>query len=234
MANTLVVSDRRNTRASTRCAVATAAALAVTVAIVGCGSGSTTTVSVPRSTGQPAAGATGAASSPAAKSPSPTGSASSTSTGSTSAATPSAPQRTASSPAFARQEGSSEGLDSALAVLRGHGFVAGDPSEYHSAQTLRVLIGTRGGPGAGRAEQAFFFEDGRYLGTDTSQPSSSMAVVSQSDTEVTLAYTLYRPHDPPCCPGGGRASVRFALDNGSLQALDPIPPVSSTSTTSRQ
>ena len=72
-------------------------------------------------------------------------------------------------------------------------------------------------------QQAFFFVDGRYLGTDASTPSGQIAVVNQSDTEVTLAYSLYRSSDPICCPGGGRAQVRFQLNNGRLTALDPIP-----------
>ncbi len=52
-----------------------------------------------------------------------------------------------------------------------------------------------------------------------------MKVVAQGDTEVTLAYPLYRPHDPLCCPGGGQATVRFQLNNGHLVPLGTIPPV---------
>ncbi len=83
-------------------------------------------------------------------------------------------------------------------------------------------------PATAIGQQAFFFVDGRYIGTDAKEPSASVKVVSQSDTEVTLAYPLYRHSDPLCCPGGGQATVHFVLDNGRLQALDPIPPASST------
>jgi hypothetical protein len=142
--------------------------------------------------------------------------------------------RTASAPAFTQQGGESEGLSTALQVVKMHGFTPGETATYHPSQTLRVLIGTRPGSGYGYNQQAFFFEDGRYLGTDASQPSAIVKVVSQGDTEVTLAYTLYRPHDALCCPKGGEATVRFQLNNGRLQALDPIPPVSSTSGASRR
>ena len=68
-----------------------------------------------------------------------------------------------------------------------------DTSDYHPGQTLRVLVGTRTGSGDGYGQQAFFFVDGRYIGTDTKDPSAHVKVTSQSDTEVTLAYPLPRP-----------------------------------------
>ncbi len=142
--------------------------------------------------------------------------------------------RTTTAPAFTKETTSAEGLSGALAVVKARGYTANNTSDYHSQQTLRVLVGTRTGSGDGYAQQAFFFVGGRYIGTDTSRPSASVKVVGQGDTEVTLAYPLYRPHDPLCCPGGGQASVRFQLNNGRLVALDPIPPVSSNTGTSRQ
>jgi hypothetical protein len=81
------------------------------------------------------------------------------------------------------------------------------------------------GSGDGYGQQAFFFVNGRYIGTDASQPSATLRVVGQGDTEVTLAYPLYRDGDPLCCPGAGQARVRFQLNNGKLTALDPIPPL---------
>jgi hypothetical protein len=96
-----------------------------------------------------------------------------------------------------------------------------------------VLVGTRTGSADGHGQQAFFFLGGLYLGTDTKEPSVSVNVVSQGDTEVTLAYPLYRSSDPLCCPSGGTATVRFQLDNGRLVPLDPIPPASSKTGLSR-
>jgi len=96
-----------------------------------------------------------------------------------------------------------------------------------------VLVGTRTGSADGYGQQAFFFVNGRYIGTDAKESSASVRVVSQSDTEVTLAYPLYRKNDPLCCPGGGTATVRFQLNNGRLTALGTIPPASRGSTPSR-
>ena len=42
-------------------------------------------------------------------------------------------------------------------------------------------------------------------------PAPRCDVVGQSDTEVILAYALYRPHDSLCCPSGG-------LGHGALPA----------------
>ena len=119
-------------------------------------------------------------------------------------------------------------------VLAAHGYTPDDLSTYRPHQTLRVLIGTRTGSADGYDQRAFFFLDNRYLGTDSSQPSASVRVQSQSDTEVALAYGLYRSHDPLCCPSGGSATVRFQLNNGQLVPLDPIPPASSATGLARQ
>jgi hypothetical protein len=135
---------------------------------------------------------------------------------------PTATTRTATAPAFTHEGtgtagSTAEGLSAAEAVLQAKGYTASSTSDYHPNQTLRVLVGTRSGS-AEAGQQAFFFVDGRYIGTDAKQPSASVHVVSQGDTEVTLAYAL---------PGGGQATVRFQLNNGKLVPLGSTPPASS-------
>jgi hypothetical protein len=115
-------------------------------------------------------------------------------------------------------------LSAAQAVVKAHGFTAADASDYHSGQTLRVLVGTRTGSSDGYGQQAFFFVDGRYIGTDASEPSASVRVVGQSDTEVTLAYPLYKAGDPLSHPSGGEQTVHFQLNNSRLVPLEQIPP----------
>jgi hypothetical protein len=137
--------------------------------------------------------------------------------------------RTAPEPAFTEKKDSSEGLSAATEVLRAKGFTPANTSVYHPNQALRVLIGTRAGSSDGYGQQAFFFVNGRYIGTDSKVPSATVSVVSQNDTEVTLAYPLYRKGDPLSSPSGGVAKVRFQLNNGQLAPLDPIPPASSAS-----
>jgi hypothetical protein len=152
---------------------------------------------------------------------------------STSGAPPGGTTRTAPAPAFTHQQNGTEGLSSARAVVAARGFTASNVSDYHPNQTLRLLIGTRTGSGDGYDQRAFFFVNGRFIGTDAGEPSATLRVLSQNDTEVALAYPLYRQRDPLCCPSGGQARVRFQLNNGRLTALDPIPPVNSASGLSR-
>ena len=64
--------------------------------------------------------------------------------------------------------------------------------------------------------------DGHYIGTDAKVPSATVSVVSQGETEVTLAYALYRSGDP-LQPGGGQANVTFQLNNGKLRPARPDP-----------
>jgi hypothetical protein len=208
------------------------AGLAVSLlTLSGCGSGGTKTVSVSSATppGTTAQHTTTTGTTHSPNTTTPTNTATST-TGRGGGET----TRTTTAPAFTKESTSAEGESAALAVVKAHGYTAGDTSDYHPNQTLRVLVGTRTGSGDGYGQQAFFFVGGRYLGTDAREPSASVKVVAQSDTEVTLAYPLYRPHDPLCCASGGKATVRFQLNNGRLVPLGTIPPVSSQTGLSRQ
>ena len=92
------------------------------------------------------------------------------------------------------------------------GYTPNDTSDYHSDQALRVLVGTRTGSADGYGQQAFFFVNGRYIGTDTKQPSATVKVVSSADTEVTLGYPLYRKSDPLSSPSGGEARVTLPAE----------------------
>jgi hypothetical protein len=187
--------------------------------LAGCGSGGTRTItesnssSTSGSSSSPPAGGATAPASPT------TNGAKGTSNGGTQAPRGT---RTASGPTFVAPAAGG-GLGAAVAELGSRGFSALNTSDYHADQTLRVLVGARQGSADAHVQQAFFFVAGRYLGTDTSQPSGQVQVVGQSDTEVTLSYALYRHGDPLCCPSGGRAQVHYALDNGKLAPLDPIP-----------
>ncbi len=118
-------------------------------------------------------------------------------------------------------------------MLQSRGYTASETSQYHPNQALRVLIGTKSGSSDGYGQQAFFFVNGRYIGTDTKEPSATVKVLSQNDTEVTLAYPLYRPGDPLASPSGGQATVHFQLNDGKLTPLGTIPPASSSTGVSR-
>lgn len=199
-----------------------AAALSAALALSACGSATkTVTVSsappAPQTTGStqtapPQTTSTAASTPTTSTTPAPTSSATTT--------------RSAPEPAFTQGETKAEGASGAAAIVRARGYTPNDTAEYHSNQTLRVLVGTRTGSSDGYGQQAFFFIDGRYLGTDTKEPSATVKVLSQNDTEVTLAYALYRKGDALSNPSGGEARVTFALNNGQLTPLGKIPPAS--------
>lgn len=200
------------------------------IALGGCGGG-TKTVSVssaasPHTTAQRTSTA-------ATTPPSPTTTTQASTVTSTNATGGVEATRTTSAPAFTKESSGGEGVGAAVAAVKAHGYTAGDTSTYRPENTLRVLVGTRDGSSDGYDQQAFFFVNGRYIGTDTKEPSATVRVVGQSDTEVTLAYPLYKPGDPLGHPSGGERSVRFQLNNGQLAALDPIPPATSTTGVAR-
>lgn len=207
------------------------ACLAVTAALAGCGSGARTVTVVEA----PSAGSTGTATASTQTTSSAPATTPATTTGSSAGGT-SAPTttRAAPEPAFTEGETHAEGATAAAAVVRAHGYTPADLSEYHQGQTLRVLVGTRTGSADGHGQLAFFFVNGRYIGTDAKLPSANVKVLSQGEAETILAYPLYHSADALCCPSGGQARVRFALDNGSLHALDPIPPAYSASAPTRR
>jgi LppP/LprE lipoprotein len=210
-----------------RAASAPLVILLAQLALAGCGVTKTVSVS-----GTPAPISLSATTSSSSSSSTPAAASGGTSATATTSTSVSA-TRTESAPAFTHQGGSSNAT-AAVAVVRAHGYTPNETAQYHPGQTLGVLVGTHTGSGDGYSQQAFFFVNGRYLGTDTSQPSATLRVVSQSDTQVTLGYPLYKSHDALCCPSGGEARVTFQLDNGRLTPLQPIPPAASQKGLSRQ
>jgi hypothetical protein len=111
----------------------------------------------------------------------------------------------------------------AVEQLRGQGFEPVSVATYRPRQTLRVLIGKPQASVGTRGRRAFFFVREEYLGTDAAEPSQRVRVVRQSDSAITLAYTLFAPGDKPCCPSAGTARVRFAWKDGRLAAAEPLP-----------
>lgn len=148
--------------------------------------------------------------------------------------------RTAPEPVFtghgstSTEETGGAEVAAAVAAVKNQGYTPNNTSEYHPNQTLRVLVGTRTGSADGYDQRAFFFLAGKYIGTDASQPSASVRVVGQGETEVVLAYALYHPHNALCCPAGGQAVVHFQLNDGKLVPLQPIPSANPTAALSRQ
>ena len=218
--------------------------IALATLVAACGSSSPPSVTVTRSSSASATSRTTASSSAVASATSSRSSSTTTSakppTTTTTAASTTTPTasttpttattatttttRTETAPAFVGTNPTSPGavshdLAAALAVLAKAGYAPVRPSTYRAGDTLRVVIGTRTGSSV-PAERAFFFDQTIYLGTDARSPSAQISLLSQSDTEVTLGYAIYRTG--ASTPSTVRR-VHFALDMGQLSAIDPLP-----------
>jgi LppP/LprE lipoprotein len=117
-------------------------------------------------------------------------------------------------------------LAAAKAVVRSKGYTPYPNTASHWAgpATLNVILGTATGSADGYNNWAFFFVNGRYIGTDTKSPSAGIRVAWTSATTIALTYPLYQPSDPLCCASAGTATVRYHWNGAQLVALDPIPP----------
>ncbi|MHB2015746.1 MAG: LppP/LprE family lipoprotein [Candidatus Xenobia bacterium] len=116
-----------------------------------------------------------------------------------------------------------QGLQQAEQAVRKAGYRVENRGGYVAALPLGVLLAVDARSGDGYAKKAFFFYKGRYLGTDTSQPSALLSLLWQNGDTVALMYVLYRPDDPMCCPTGGGAIVRYHWNGARLVPMDPIP-----------
>jgi hypothetical protein len=117
-------------------------------------------------------------------------------------------------------------LGPALAVVNDRGYDVPDTDSFDDSERLRVLIGVARDSPDEYDRRAFFFLGGRYLGTDTLNPSAQVTFEGQEGDTVYLGYELYRPEDSMDRPTGGKAIVRYQWqdEQGRLVPLDPIPP----------
>ena len=110
--------------------------------------------------------------------------------------------------------------------MTGRGYTPVDTNDYTQGAPagLHVIIATKTGSVEGHDQRAFFFERGRYAGTDLATSSAGIQLAWRSATTIALSYAIYNTGDGLCCPGGGSMIVRFRSIGGRLRALDPIPP----------
>ena len=107
--------------------------------------------------------------------------------------------------------------------MRSKGYTPDPTTSWDLPHQLSVILATAAGTADGYEQAAFFFYNGRYLGTDAIAPSAGISDAWQDDTTVALSYQLYNATDPMCCPTAGSATVRFHWTGTQLIPLDPIP-----------
>ncbi|MGV9294324.1 LppP/LprE family lipoprotein [Amycolatopsis sp. NPDC003676] len=125
-------------------------------------------------------------------------------------------------------------LADAEAVVQGKGYRPYPGTSWESSDGLQVILATIAESADGYANRAFFFHDGKYLGTDTSADSAGIQEAWSTDTTIALSYELYNAEDPQCCPTGNAATVRYHWTGTRLVPLDAIPPADPTANPSRR
>jgi serine/threonine protein kinase len=138
-------------------------------------------------------------------------------------ATVSQPASSAPAATVPRTSSGPESAAASYVYKEGYDPEPGFSPPWDPGAPLNVIVASYTG-GASGPVKAFFFGDGKYLGTDT--PSGSAGVKAKRDdgTTVTLTYPIYDAGDPQCCPSGIPQDVRFSWTAGQLEVLDPIPP----------
>lgn len=125
-------------------------------------------------------------------------------------------------------------LADAEAVVESKGYRPYPDTTWPRASGLQVILATVAESGDGYANRAFFFENGRYLGTDTSADSAGIREAWSTSDTVALSYELYNAEDPMCCPTADAAIVRYHWTGSRLVPLDAIPTTDSAANGSRR
>jgi hypothetical protein len=114
------------------------------------------------------------------------------------------------------------GKEAAMTFVRSKGMVP-DGRVYDARQPLTVILGEAPRGTASSPMQAYFFTDGRYLGTATSKPRPHIAFLAYTSSGLELQYQWSSDGDPNCCPSNV-STVRFDLHDGHVRAQGEFPP----------
>lgn len=125
-------------------------------------------------------------------------------------------------------------LESAEAVVRAKGYRPYSNLGWGSPNTLKVILGTVSISVDGYSNRAFFFANGQYVGTDTSNDSAGIVALWSTGDTLALSYQLYNPADPMCCPTANAATVRYHWNGSTLAPLDHVPSADWTAIPSRR
>jgi hypothetical protein len=71
----------------------------------------------------------------------------------------------------------------------------------------------------GYCQKVFFFDGTRFLGTDTSTPSSAInSVEAAGSSVIDVTYANYKSTDPLCCPSGVPVTISYTWNGTSISA----------------
>ncbi len=115
-------------------------------------------------------------------------------------------------------------LDADIEYVQKAGYSIYNPNDLiYQTNPFIVLMGTCTGSADGYCQRAFFFYNGKFVGTDSPNPSNGIGFKWSTDKIIALNYILYNKDDSLSSPMGGAATVRFEYDGTGLKLLDQLP-----------
>jgi hypothetical protein len=110
------------------------------------------------------------------------------------------------------------------------GFGYGSPGLHNpawdSSDELNAVVAFYNGGAASGPGKVFFFANGQYVGSDTTDGSSSVGAVRLSPTVIEVQYLLCKPSDSRCCPNGRTDDAEFTGNGTKLVVRSQVPPAS--------
>ena len=111
----------------------------------------------------------------------------------------------------------------ALAHWRSKCTMGPDQTMWMAGWRFNALYGNCNA-GDGHDQHVYFFDRGRFIGTDGLGTSSEIFGMWRDGKTIAFMYVLYRRNDSLCCATGGGAIVRYRFTGTSVKRLDPAPP----------
>lgn len=97
-----------------------------------------------------------------------------------------------------------------------------EASRGHTADCRLHWVLVTAGDASDSPQQVLFFDRAAPVGTPTLDPRPYITVTPQGNDIAVVQYQWRQAQEPACCPTG-IGSARFAIRDGKLEALDPVP-----------
>lgn len=116
------------------------------------------------------------------------------------------------------------GSEIALIESKGYAVSGTTPSatvQTSSGATLSAWMGVSGSDG--HNQFVFFFLNGKYLGTDTAQPSLEITSAKAAGTGISVSYPVYKQGDSFANPTGTPVTITYTWNGSKLVPNKPYP-----------
>ena len=133
---------------------------------------------------------------------------------------PPAPQATNTQGCADTDGPTTDTVDAAVKELPAAQWKKGDSGNTGDCALHWVVVTS--GDASDSPQQVLFFDHNVSIGSPTPDPRPYITVTPMGNETASVQYQWRQGQDPACCPTG-IGTVRVKIDNGKLEALDPIP-----------